>query len=229
METRTLEMHRPPVFAASYFAEVVSVEDPLNQARVQVRLLNFDGVMDQDAPLWARVAMPFAGPGRGAFLLPDVGDSVLVSFVDGDTRAPVVLGGLWHGNAAPPETLPGDRVDRWTMTGKAGTRIAIIEENTGEATISLTTPGGVGATLKQTAGGEIELEAGGATVTVDSAGVRVQTPGSVDIQASEVKVTAGQVTVNAMMTTVAGLLKCDVLQSSVVISSMYTPGAGNVW
>src|SRR6185295_19423608 len=79
--------------SASYLAEIVSVSDPLKLARVQVRLLNFDGVGEQDGPIWARVAVPFAGDSRGAFMLPDVGDEVLVCFINGDSRAPVVVGG----------------------------------------------------------------------------------------------------------------------------------------
>src|SRR5262245_38638526 len=102
------------LFSATYIAEVVSVQDPENLSRVQVRLPNFDGVADQDAPVWARVAVPFAGDRRGAFMIPDVGDEVLVSFINRDPRFPVVIGGLWNGNAGPPETLggSGDRVDR---------------------------------------------------------------------------------------------------------------------
>src|SRR5437899_1151143 len=65
---------------AAYLATVVSVQDPDNLARVQVRLLSFDGVAQQDAAIWARVALPFAGDHRGCFMLPDVGDEVLVTF-----------------------------------------------------------------------------------------------------------------------------------------------------
>jgi len=163
---------------ASYLAEVTSVNDPDNRTRVQVRLLSFDGVGDHDAPIWARVAVPFAGGNRGAFMLPDVGDEVLITFVNSDVRFPIVIGGLWNGNASAPETLggSGDRVDRWTIVGKAGSRIAIVEENQGEATISFKTPGGVSGELTDKSGGKIEFKAAGTTVTIDTGGVSVQTP-----------------------------------------------------
>ena len=51
----------PGLYGASYLAEVVDVDDPQGLARVQVRLLSFDGLDRQDAPVWARVAAPFAG------------------------------------------------------------------------------------------------------------------------------------------------------------------------
>src|SRR5256885_6150796 len=42
---------------------------------------------------------PYTTLFRSAFLLPDVGDEVLVTFVNGDSRLPVVVGGLWNGDA----------------------------------------------------------------------------------------------------------------------------------
>jgi uncharacterized protein involved in type VI secretion and phage assembly len=219
------------LFSATYIAEVVSVQDPENLSRVQVRLPNFDGVADQDAAVWARVAVPFAGSRRGAFMLPDVGDEVLVSFINRDPRFPVVVGGLWNGNAGPPETLggSGDRIDRWTIVGKAGSRIAIVEESPGQAVISFATPNGVSGELTDKGGGKIEFKGAGTTITVDSSGVSVQTPAKVKVQASQVEVTAGMVTVDAAMSQFSGIVKCDVLQATTVIASTYTPGAGNIW
>ena len=218
----------PGRFSGSYLAQVVSVKDPENQARVQIRLLNMDGVVDQDGPLWARVAVPVAGKNRGAFLIPDVGDEVLVNFINGDPRFPVVVGGLWNGSAAPPEQI-GSRVDRWTLVGKAGTRIAITEEGPANATIAFTTPNGVQGTLTDTGGGQIEFRAAGTTITVDSSGVSVQTPATVAVKASQVDVTAGKVTVSACLSQFSGIIQCDALITNSVISSAYTPGAGNIW
>jgi len=38
----------------------------------------------------------------GAYFRPEIGDEVLVGFVRGDLRAPVVLGSLWNGSDTPP-------------------------------------------------------------------------------------------------------------------------------
>ena len=228
LEMQDLRPHRPKGLGAAYLAEVVSVDDPERIGRVQVRLHGWDGVADQDAPVWARVAVPFAGHEKGAFLLPDVGDEVLVCFVGADPRLPVVVGGLWSGSQTPPESLPGNRVDRWTFTGKKGTRIAIVEEDSGPV-ISFETPAGVTGTLTDESGGKIELVAAGNTVTIDSKGVSIQTGSKVDVQASQVTVSAGMVTVDSAMSKFSGIVKCDVLQTNSVISTSYTPGAGNVW
>jgi len=37
------------------------------------------------------------------------------------------------------------------------------------------------------------------------------------------------VTVDAAMSKFSGVVKCDVLISNSVISTSYTPGAGNIW
>ena len=225
------EIERPPAQAA-LLGRVVSVEDPERLGRVQVRFLSFDGHPEQDAPVWARVAAPFAGADRGAFMIPDVGDEVLVALIHGDPRFPVVLGGLWNGADAPPEQLGGDgsSVDRWTIVGKQGTRIAIVEEREGQAHISLTTPGGeASAVLEEAGGGKIELEAAGSTVTIDSSGVTIRTSGTVSVDASLVDVTAGMVTVDAGMSKFSGVVQCMTLISDTVVSKAYTPGAGNVW
>ena len=110
-----LHEHTVPLIGpAAYLAKVVSVKDPDNLNRVQVRVYNCDGNTDEDAPVWARVAVPFAGNNKGAFLFPDANDEVLVVFLSGDPRFPVVIGGMWNGSDSAPDRFggSGDSVDR---------------------------------------------------------------------------------------------------------------------
>lgn len=226
---RPFEIPTPGLFLAPQVAEVVAVNDPLGLGRVQVRLLGYDGVQGQDGPVWARVGVPFAGAERGAFFLPDVGDEVLVAFLNGEARLPVVLGSLWNGSAPPPESLPGDRVDRWTLVGKAGTRIAIVEESAGSETVEITTPGGARCTITDEGGGKVEITAAGSRVTVNSSGVTVNGASRVNVQASQVNVSAGMVKVDAGMSQFSGVVQCDTLIATTVVATTYSPGAGNIW
>lgn len=205
---------------------VVSVQDPQGLGRVQIKLPAIDPA--GDTPIWARVAVPFAGDNFGAFFIPDVGTEVLVAFTAGDAGWPVVIGNLWNGATALPEQI-GDKVDRWTLTGKAGTRIAIVEESSGQEKVEITTPAGVTATLTDSSGGEITLEAAGNTVKMSTSGVSIQAAAKVEVTASQVSVSAGMVTVDAGMSKFSGVVQCDVLIANSVVSSSYTPGAGNVW
>jgi uncharacterized protein involved in type VI secretion and phage assembly len=218
----------PWLFGAQ-LAVVTSVEDKEKLSRVQVRLVAPDA--DGSAVMWARVAVPYAGGDRGAFLIPDVDDEVLVVFVAGDMRAPIVIGGLWNGAQSPPEALPGDRVDRWTLTGKAGTRIAIIEAAKGAPTIELETPTGIKATFTDSEGGKIEFVAGTNRITMDQQGVTVSAAQkvSVSVNGTSIDVTPGQVNVTAMMASFSGVVSCQAVQTSSTVSASYTPGAGSVW
>jgi phage baseplate assembly protein gpV len=207
----------PALHGGAYLARVVAVNDPEGMRRVQIRLFGFDGPDSQNAALWARVAVPFAGDHRGCFFIPDVDDEVLVSFVNGDPRQPIVLGGS------------GDRVDRWTITGKAGTRIAIVEAQPSDSTIRFTTPGGVSGELTDSGGGRVEFRIGGTTVTCDPQGVSINTGMNVRVQATMVEISASMVTVNAGMSRFNGVLQADTVITNSVISASYTPGAGNIW
>jgi phage protein D len=43
---------------------------------------------------------------RGVFLLPEIGDNVLVTFEHGDLAHPIVVGSLWDDSERPPEEAP---------------------------------------------------------------------------------------------------------------------------
>jgi uncharacterized protein involved in type VI secretion and phage assembly len=232
--SRLLQEHALPILApAAFLAKVVSVKDTSNRNQIQVRLYNADGINDQDGPVWARVAVPFAGSSRGAFFIPDVGDEVLVVYLAGDSRLPVVLGGMWNGHDSAPDSLggSGESVDRWTITGKAGTKIAIIEDSTGP-TVQFTTPGQLSGTMTDSNGGSIEFTNSSQTsVKIDSNGVTINAPtAQVNVTAaSSMNVTAPQLSVNAHSSTFSGTVQCQVLQATTVVATTYTPGAGNVW
>ena len=51
-----------------------------------------------------------AGPSRGQFYSPEVGDEALVAFEHGDFDHPFVVGFLWNGVQKPPETELKNRV-----------------------------------------------------------------------------------------------------------------------
>jgi len=63
-------------------------------------------------------------------------------------------------------------------------------------------------------GAPTELSADGSVVRVGAGGVEIQ---------------GGMVNVDAAMTRVSGVLNTDTLVAQSVVSSSYTPGAGNVW
>ena len=228
-------MHREPVFTpaaawlgAGQLATVVSLDDPEQRNRVQVRLCAFDGATQQDAPMWARVVSAFAGDNRGAFFLPDVGDEVFVVFA-GDARVPLVLGGLWNGAASAPADTQSGGVNRYKRIRSKNGIVVTLDDQDGQETLTLETPAGQKLTLSDGPGVAKLEDSNGNSITLDSSGVTVQAAAEVTVQASSVSVTAGTVTVNAAMSTFSGVVQCQTLISSAVVSASYTPGAGNVW
>jgi uncharacterized protein involved in type VI secretion and phage assembly len=53
-----------------------------------------------------------AGPNRGTFFIPQIGDEVLVSFNQGDVSEAYVIGSLWNGRDQPPTQIPTDAVSK---------------------------------------------------------------------------------------------------------------------
>lgn len=78
---------------------VTNIRDPESVGRLKVKYVGLSGEIESN---WARVLTIGAGPKRGVVFLPEVNDEVLVGFERGDTRRPVVLGGLFSKKAAPP-------------------------------------------------------------------------------------------------------------------------------
>jgi hypothetical protein len=84
-----------------------------------------------------------------------------------------------------------------------------------------------------TAGGHtVVLDDGAGTITIThSNGSRVLlSAAEVEVQANtQVNVVAPMVRVDSPMSEFSGVVKCDALITNSVVSSSYTPGAGNIW
>jgi phage baseplate assembly protein V len=210
-------------------ATVISLDDPESRSRVKVRLAAVGGTAGQVGELWARVATLFAGNDRGAFWMPDVNDEVVVAFVQGDSRMPIVLGGLWNGSSRPPETLaPANNLK--VVRSRNGNRI-VLDDTSGQERVIIETPGGNRVMLADGAGNAVTVEDSfGNSTTMAGGGVTVRTPSVLKIEAgAKVEVTAALVQVNAAMSRFSGVVQCDTLITNSVISASYTPGAGNIW
>ena len=65
---------------------------------------------------------------------------------------------------------------------------------------------------------------------VDNAGnVTISQSGKLTIHASTVKISAGSITTQAALSKFNGVVQADTVVTNSVVSSSYTPGAGNIW
>ncbi|HMD89605.1 MAG TPA: phage baseplate assembly protein V, partial [Anaerolineaceae bacterium] len=84
---------------------VTNNQDPDGLGRVKLKFPWLDADLESN---WAQLASPMAGNNRGLYLVPEVGDEVLVIFEHGDIRFPYVIGALWNGMDKPP--ISADKV-----------------------------------------------------------------------------------------------------------------------
>jgi len=109
---------------------VTNIEDPDEMGRVKVMIPRLTGQDDESH--WARIATLMAGPEMGAFFLPEVDDEVLLAFEYGDISMPYVIGSLWNGKDAPPETnSDGDNNIR-VIKSRSGHKIELNDEDGAE-------------------------------------------------------------------------------------------------
>jgi Rhs element Vgr protein len=161
-------------------------EDPDGQTRIQVDLplIGSDG----DGGIWARYASGYATGDAGLFFLPEVGDEVVVGFVNGDPRFPLVLGNLYSSQKAPPFTPDADNTHKAIVT-KGQVKIDIDDA---KKIITIETPGGhsvtldddgTAVTIQDSNGNKIELTSSG--ITLDSASdLTLKAAGNVKIEAA---------------------------------------------
>jgi uncharacterized protein involved in type VI secretion and phage assembly len=212
-----------------FLARVIDLADPDGRGRIRIRLQGSDGIDGQDVPLWALLVTPHAGDERGMWWLPEIDDLVAVTFVQGDARLPVVLGALWHGAAKPPVAMDGaSRNDKKLLRTRSGLTITL-DDASGQETLKLETPGGQVLELKDGPGQCTLSDANGNSIKLESSGITITAAAKVTVNAANVKVSAGMVQVDAGLSKFSGVVQCDTLITNAVVSSSYTPGAGNVW
>ncbi len=80
-----------------------SKSKPANDSdgRVQVKFAWDRATAKDDSSCWIRVASHFAGKTYGIDFLPREGQEVLVSFIDGDPDAPIIIGTVHNGSNPP--------------------------------------------------------------------------------------------------------------------------------
>ncbi|MBS1744744.1 MAG: type VI secretion system tip protein VgrG [Bacteroidetes bacterium] len=78
--------------------------DPQSEFRVLIQLPTQGGA---DEAIWARVATLDAGNNRGSYYRPEIGDEVIVGFIDNDPMHAIILGCLHSSKNASPVT-PAD-------------------------------------------------------------------------------------------------------------------------
>lgn len=139
---------------------VANTNDPAGEGRLQ---LHFPTISPTVPSSWAPVATFLAGPKRGAFFMPEVGDQVLVAFHRGNFEHPFVIGFLWDGGSRPPESDIKNRIiltpGNHTLRFEDGNDKKIILKSSSGHEITLDdSPGAQSITIKTAGSQQIVLE-----------------------------------------------------------------------
>lgn len=154
-------------------------DDPDGQHRIQVKI----PVIDNDAQgIWTRIASLDAGDNRGAFFRPEIGDEVIVGFINEDPRDAVVLGMLNSSNKPAPINAQ-DVNNEKGFTTRSKMHVSFNDDT---RTITIDTPAGNSITLDEQ-GTKIEIKDQNQNkLTMGAAGISLESPLKIDIKAGTV-------------------------------------------
>lgn len=209
-----------PRYFGLYPAIVTNLVDQDGLGRIEVSFpwLGADGATVR---AWATLLSPYADQDQGFQVLPERDTQVVVGFEAGSLRRPYIVGSAWNGKESLPVS-PEKANNKRIIKTRSGS-ILEFDDTGGAVKVTLSTKSGHQLILKDSPQ-EVSLEhRNGCKITMNAAGqVKIDATSTVDI-------TASVVNVHAPMALFDGTIKCTTLITTSVVSSSYTPGAGNIW
>ena len=148
--------------------------DPDGEDRIMVRL----PIVDEESDgIWARVSTLDAGDNRGSFFRPEIGDEVIVGFINGNPRDAIVLG-MMNSSAKPsPITASDDNHEKGFVT-RSEMKFIFDDD---KKSVVLETPAGKKITIDEDLG-IIQLEDENSNiVTLDDSGITMESAGDISI------------------------------------------------
>ncbi|MDW6002495.1 type VI secretion system tip protein VgrG [Vibrio mangrovi] len=155
-------------------------QDPDNAYRILIELPLFN---DDGKGLWARLTNFYSSSGFGAFFLPEVGDEVIVGFLNQDPRFPVILGSVYSENRKPySELSPDSENSKKAIVTKSELRIVFDDQN---SVMTITTKNNNVITLSDQ-DQKISIEDQNSnSLVMSSSGIEMKSPSSITIQADQ--------------------------------------------
>ena len=142
-------------------------EDPDGEDRILVKL---PIISNDDVGIWARISCLDAGNNRGSFFRPEIGDEVVVGFLNNDPRDPIVLGALNSSSKPSPLTATDENHEKGYISRS---KMKLIF-NDDKKSIKMETPAGKIFSMDEDAG-EIKLEdENGNKIILNSKGITIE-------------------------------------------------------
>lgn len=156
-------------------------EDPDKQFRILVDIPLFD---NKGEGIWARLSNFYSTSGAGAFFLPEVGDEVIVGFLNEDPRFPIILGSLYSSTKHKPyKTLsPDQKNSKKAIVSKSGIFIEFDDEN---KVFTIETPSKNTAIFDDKKKEITIKDQHNNSVVMSSSGINIKSPKNIAIEANQ--------------------------------------------
>jgi uncharacterized protein involved in type VI secretion and phage assembly len=181
-----------PRIAGVVPAIVTNIKDPDGVGQVKVKL---PWLSDTYESGWARTVHAGAGASRGAMLLPEAGDEVLVAFAEGDFNHPFVIGGLYNGKdkpaagSAPDVDATSGEGGRRGFVTRSGMAIELVDK-AGSEKITISTKDGKNKVVLDQVRNIIEIESAGDLTVKGTTRVEVSAGTDLTLKGTNVTVDA---------------------------------------
>ncbi len=152
-------------------------QDPEGGFRVQVKL---PLVGAQGTSLWARMASPYATNKAGMFFFPEVGDEVILGFVNDDPSNPIILGSLYSSSKKVAPYTPDAQNSTKALETAAGLKFILDDKN---KVITLVTPKANTLVLSDQDGSISLKDQHGNLIKLSSAGIDIQSAAKITLKA----------------------------------------------
>lgn len=152
-------------------------QDPDNTYRVLINL----PILESDNNVWARISNLYATSGSGSLFYPEVGDEVLVGFLNNDPRDPVILGSMYSDAHKPPYTPDGKNTQKGIIT-KGKLKLWFDDEK--KAT-EVSTPAGNKITLSDEDRSVTIQDQNGNKIAMSSEGISISSEKNITLSATE--------------------------------------------
>jgi Rhs element Vgr protein len=152
-------------------------DDPDGDDRILVRL---PLISAEEQGVWARVASLDAGNNRGAFFRPEIGDEVILGFINDDPGEAVVLGMLNSSAKPAPITATDDNHEKGFVT-RSEMKLLF---NDDEKSITVETPNGNKLILSEDSGSITIEDENGNSILMESSGITIESASDINIKAS---------------------------------------------
>lgn len=168
-----------PAIHGLQLATVMKIsEDPGSQYRIQVKPASN---AEEQSGIWARLASFYATSAAGAVFYPEVGDEVVLGFLESDPRYPVVLGSLFSKSKVPPVTQADEKNNTKAFYSRSLLQINFDDE---KKIIKITTPGNNMITLSDD-GKSIEIkDQNSNSIKLDDSGILLNSPKDITLKAT---------------------------------------------